>query len=91
MFSGISGVSSVFSSILSTTDVADTTRTMVNVRDHACSSLRQNGDAYWFGTSWTGPGANHDTIEKFNVDSGGNATDVGDLTVDRNDSVSAAH
>jgi len=78
-------------SFASENDHVDTTRDMLTISYGTAGELRTNGDAYWFGTSWTGPGANHDTIEKFNVDSGGNATDVGDLTVDRNDSVSAAH
>lgn len=78
-------------SFASENDHVDTTRDMLTIAYGTAGELRTNGDAYWFGTAWTGPGNNHDTIEKFNVNSGGNATDVGDLTVDRNDSVSAAH
>ena len=62
---------------------------MLTIEAATTGELRNNGDAYWFGTA-SGSG-NDNTIEKFNVNSGGNATDVGDLTVSRNYSFSAAH
>ena len=76
-------------SFASESDHVDTTRDMLTIEAATTGELRNNGDAYWFGTA-SGSG-NDNTIEKFNVNSGGNATDVGDLTVSRNDSVSAAH
>ena len=67
-------------SFASETDVADTSRTMVNVRDHACASLRQNGDAYWFGSAQSGY---ENSVEKFNVNNSNNATDVTNLDQNR--------
>ena len=53
---------------------------MVNVRDHACASLRQNGDAYWFGSAQSGY---ENSVEKFNVNNSNNATDVTNLDQNR--------
>ena len=75
-------------SFASETDVADTSRTMVNVRDHACASLRQTGDAYWFGS---GQSSYYNSIEKFNVNNSSNATDVGNLTQDRREPSGSQH